>query len=190
MSQSSATRPDGGPTILVLPISVRSKTNQKIVSNLNCQMQNTEIGYVQMAIMKVQQQELSVLWIVMEETSFTTPSVSQEYIFPIKLNLTSECSPDGDWFKRYGSGKCICEPGCDSKRDCCKDDSGNKKDPNYNPLCMPCPHKCKQDACDKKDLPPIHGNGSWRCAWIKNDKGEKEYACVVMVRSSNIGYIK
>jgi len=27
-----------------------------------------------MAIMKVQQQELSVLWIVMEETSFTTPS--------------------------------------------------------------------------------------------------------------------
>ena len=55
---------------------------------------------------------------------------------------------------------------------------------------MPCPHKCKQDACDKKDLPPIHGNGNWRCAWIKNDKGEKEYACVVMVRYSNIGYIK
>ena len=143
-----------------------------------------------MAIMKVQQQELSVLWIVMEETSFTTPSVSQKYIFPFKFNLSSECSPDGDWFKRYGSGKCICEPGCDSKRDCCKDDSGNKKDPNYNPLCMPCPHKCKQDACDKKDLPPIHGNGSWRCAWIKNDHGEKEYACVVMVRSSNIGYMK
>lgn len=67
---------------------------------------------------------------------------------------------------------------------CCKGDSANKKDKNYNPLCLPCKHHCKKGACNMKDLPPIHGNGSWKCGEVKNGKGEIEYACVLMVCNS------
>ena len=87
MSQSSATKQDGGLTILVLLIFVRSSQKSTLVTRVHSQMSHMVNGNVPMVIRKTQLQELFAHSIVKEETKSIMLLVSRTNIFYFYSNL-------------------------------------------------------------------------------------------------------